>query len=430
MVPSIPAHPWPLGCTWPARSTGFGSLAVLVVVFVALLLLPQSLGRVDDGTLRVRVLYLGDASFPPNQLVLQWVMAEPRFSLTIVPCDTYFISLPVAMRMTRLYLPRSYAGLNATQDVVVLHNIEPAIIPGKVLASIQRALEEDAFGLGLISYMFWGAGAGTNAVEVWMTLALYDAFPAEIDTSRDIPAAMGRTYWRVVRRDPILNLPDLEKQPMQVFGNHGGDIWPRPGSVIHAVWRGRGTPVLVTGDYGTGRTLQLGHGWHNPPDHVFQNYRYMPDLHYNQLYFLADVPPPEDIELAHRTRELFIDVRVRKSVTIATMDFVDRFGARLDEVEEELSELDPMVREAERSYLSGDLQAAGEVLEEVMESYPAIEESLTRLKERTMTWIYVSEWVVIVSTAMVCGTLVWGLMVRRRLYRAVATTRLGQKMGE
>lgn len=430
MVLSKDVDSWPPGLRWPIRSTGFACLVVLIVAFAALLLPPESLGRVDDETLRARVLYLGDASFPPNQLVLQWIMAEPRFSLTIVPCDTYFISLPVAMRMTRLYLPRSYAGLNATQDVVVLHNIEPAIIPGKVLASIQRAVEEDAFGLGLISYMFWGAGAGTNAVEVWMTLAIYDAFPAEIDTGRDIPAAMGRTYWTVVRRDPILNLPDLEKQPMQVFGNHGGDIWPRPGSVIHAVWRGRGTPVLVTGDYGTGRTLQLGHGWHNPPDHVFQNYRYMPDLHYNQLYFLADVSPPEDIELAHRTRELFIDVRVRKSVTIATMDFVDRFGARLDELEDELSKLDPMVREAERSYLSGDFQAAREVLEDVMETYPIIEEKLAKLKERTMMWIYLSEWVVIVSTAMMCGVLVWGLMVRRRLYRAVATTRLARAEAE
>ncbi|MBU7004688.1 MAG: hypothetical protein HXS50_03920, partial [Theionarchaea archaeon] len=91
------------------------------------------LGRIDENTLKVRVLYLGDASFPPNKLILQWILAEPKFSMLIVPCDTYFISLPVAMRMTRLYLPRSYAGLNATQDVVVLHNIEPAIIPGKVL---------------------------------------------------------------------------------------------------------------------------------------------------------------------------------------------------------------------------------------------------------------------------------------------------------
>ena len=209
--------------------------------------------RIDEDTLKARILYLGDASFPPNQLILQCILAEPKFSTVIVPCDTYFISLPEAKKLTRLYLPRSYDALNSTQDVVIIHNISPTIIPRNVLEFIQRLAEEEGLGVGLISFMFWGGGAGTNHIEVWMTLRFYDLFPADVDTLRDIPSQFGRTFWSVVRDYPILGLPDIEKQPMQTLGNHGGDIMPRPGTSVHAVWNGRNTPVMVTGTYGSGR---------------------------------------------------------------------------------------------------------------------------------------------------------------------------------
>jgi len=375
-----------------------GPIVLLLLVGCIATALTPCLGRVDDSTLKARVLYLGDSSYPANKLVLQWIIAEPKFQIVIVPCDTYFIGLPEALKMTRLYLPRSYQALNASQDVVIIHDISPRIIPPNVIGFIHRALEEEGFGVGLICFMFWG---GTNEIAVWMSLAFYEAFPADVDLGTEVQSYMGRTYWSVVKKDPILNLPDIEKQPMQTLGNHGGDIWPRPGSVVHAIWKGRNTPVLVTGDYGSGRTLQLGQGWHNPASEVFQNYRFMPDLTYNQLYFLADISPPEDLELAHRARELFIDVRTRKSVTISTMEFVDKFGARLDRIEEELGDLGEDVVDAERDYLAGDYAAAAEILNGVMEAYPSIEKHLADLKNRTLFWVHTFEWVSVMATGLI-----------------------------
>jgi len=389
----------------------------------AMATLTPCLGRVDDSTLKARVLYLGDSSYAPNKLVLQWIIAEPKFRIVIVPCDTYFIGLPEALRMTRLYLPRSYQALNASQDIVIIHDISPRIIPSNVLGFIHQAVRQEGLGLGLICFMFWG---GTNEIAVWVSLAFYDAFPADVDLGTDIPSYLGRTYWSVVKRDPILNLPDIEKQPMQTLGNHGGDIWPRPGSVVHAVWKGRNTPVLVTGDYGAGKTLQLGQGWHNPASEVFQKYRYMPDLTYNQLYFLADILPPEDLELAHRARELFMDVRTRKSVTISTMEFVDKFGAKLDRIEEELARLGTDVVDAERNYLEGDFAQAAEILKGIMGAYPTIEEHLADLKNRTLMWIHLYEWISVVSTGVICSMIIWSLMIKRGLYRDVGITRLEQ----
>ncbi len=399
----------------------------LGVLFVACL--PFAFARVDQSTLKARVYYLGDISFPPNKLIVEWLLAEPKFSMAIVPCDTYFIPLPQAKKMTRLYLPRTHDDLNSSSDVVILHDIPPSIVGNRVLGFIQSGIERDGIGLGLISYMFWGGGAGTNNIEVWKTLEFYEVFPADI-AMNDYPCQMGRTYWSVVRKDPILDLPEIEKQPMQTLGNHGGDIWPRPGTVVHAVWKGRKTPVLVTGSYGSGRTLQLGQGWHNPPKEVFSHYRYMPDLIYNQVYFIADVSPPDDLELAHRTREMFFDARVRKTVTISTMEFADKFGADLGKVEEKLAGLSPLVHDAERQYLSGDYELASETLKAVMEAYPSIEEEVTKLKNRAMLWIYFSEWAAVASTSIICGVVIWTLMVRRRLYRIVNTTKLASRQDE
>lgn len=43
-----------------------------------------------------------------------------------------------------------------------------------------------------------------------------------------------------------------------------------------------------------------------------------------------------------------------------------------------------------------------------------------------MLWVYVTEWLVVSSTGMVCGFILWTVMVRRALYRAVQETRLGR----
>ncbi len=392
-------------------------------LFLILFLAPSLVfARVDKADLRIRVLYLGDASYLPNQRVLQWMMAEPKLSTSIVPCDTYFIPLPQARKMTRLYLPRTYNNLNASSDVVVLHNIPPGIIGNRVLGFIQKGIENDGIGLGLISYMFWGGGAGTNNIEIWKTLEFYDLFPADV-VMNDIPSRMGRTYWSVVRKDPILNLPDIEKQPMQTLGNHGGDLEPRPGSIVQAVWRGRNTPVMVTGSYGSGKTLHLGQGWHNPPMEVFNKYRYMPDLLYNQLYFLAAVLPPADLELAHLARELFVDFRVRKGITISTMEFVDKFGAKLESVEDRLAHLDSGVVKAEHDYLSSNLNRATETLREAMDVFPEIEGELEKLRNQAMTWIHIFEWITVTLTYLICGSVLWTLMVRRKLHRSVKATR-------
>jgi len=42
-----------------------------------------------------------------------------------------------------------------------------------------------------------------------------------------------------------------------------------------------------------------------------------------------------------------------------------------------------------------------------------------------MYWIFVTEWLVVSATGLICGFAVWTLMIKRRLYREVKVTRGG-----
>ncbi len=49
-----------------------------------------------------------------------------------------------------------------------------------------------------------------------------------------------------------------------------------------------------------------------------------------------------------------------------------------------------------------------------------------RLKDQALFWVYVIEWLAVTSASMVAAFTLWTLMVRRGLYRSVATTRMRQ----
>jgi hypothetical protein len=373
---------------------------------------------------RIGILYMGDPwSFQQNRIVMDWIRAEPRFELTIVPCDLEVMEISDAVRFTRLYLPRTYKELNLSYDILLPNNISPRVIETRILGFFPRAVEEDALGAYLVGFDYWG---GTNDIGFWQNLAFYEVLPCDIDTGPYQYPEDGKIYYTILRTEPVFDLPgNIENIVM--FENRGGDILPRPGSVVHAVWRGRGTPALVTGRYGEGITLQLDQAWNDFPVESMRAYRYFPDLIYNQIFFVVDVEPPDDLELVHRTREMFIDVRARRTVTVSLLEFVDMFGGKIGEIEGEIARLDDRYRVAERGYIDGGYLEASEILEDIMSQYGALEPQIARVKDRALAWIYASEWIAVSATSMLCGVFLWALMVRKSLYKEAGSSRLNPR---
>ncbi len=378
--------------------------------------------RVTAGA-RIRVLYLGDTfSFSQNKIILGWVEADPKFTLAVVPCDLEVMTTIEAKKFTRLYLPRSYADMNNSYDVLVMNNISPRVIPDRVLTFFQRGIRDDGLGAYLVSFLFWGGrGQGTNDIQTWMSIPFYEVLPCDVDMSTDVDWTQGKIHYKILKRQPILDMPGLENVVM--FMHHGGDIIPRLGTTVHAVWRERGTPVLVSGSYGRGITLELDQAWNDIPVPSLQSYRYFPDLVYNQLFFVVGLKPPQDLELAHEVRHLFIETRLRKKITLSTLDFVQKFGGNTIIVERELSSLDKDRQKAKDCYVKGDLDGASKLLKKVMAQYPVIDDRMQKIKDKALFWIHSVEWMVTTSTFIIVGLVLWSIMVRRKLYRETRTTR-------
>lgn len=53
-----------------------------------------------------------------------------------------------------------------------------------------------------------------------------------------------------------------------------------------------------------------------------------------------------------------------------------------------------------------------------------IEELAVKVKNEALFWVYVVEWLSVSGVSRVSGVVVWTLMVRRRMYREVKTTKL------
>ena len=109
------------------------------------------------------------------------------------------------------------------------------------------------------------------------------------------------------------------------------------------------------------------------------------------------------------------------------IEFIDSFGANLRPFEIQMAEMRNLQTEAEAAYIKGDLVEAQRLLRQADEQMRQLSNEMMRAKNRAMMWIFVIEWLTVTATGMICGFLLWTLMVRRRLYREVDATRLKSK---
>jgi hypothetical protein len=179
---------------------------------------------------------------------------------------------------------------------------------------------------------------------------------------------------------------------------------------------------------GGGRSVAWIHRWVGNPD--FWRWRYYFDVVVNVIYYTARVPIPEDLVLVHKIRNMIGDFFYGRVYAISTMEFADKFGANLRPLEIMLEELSDNKVAADRFYIDQDFESAGVVLQSVLVDLEEIIQAAIEAKDRALIWIFVIEWLVITGTSMIAGTVLWTLMVRRRLYREVGETRLKMTTGE
>jgi hypothetical protein len=80
--------------------------------------------------------------------------------------------------------------------------------------------------------------------------------------------------------------------------------------------------------------------------------------------------------------------------------------------------------DAKQHYLDQEYPQASSLLEDVLDEMESLLDEALRLKDQALVWIYLIEWMTVTGVFLVAGFTLWTLMVRRRLYREVAVTRV------
>jgi hypothetical protein len=392
-----------------------GRMSITVtLIIIAASCIQNALARTDPETERIRVIFIGEIP-PPYP---DWIESEPRFTLQRVNCGIHNLAQAEAKKYTRQYLPKTYERLLEYYDVFIFEDFTLRVLPSGALEMFQKSISEEGLGILLVEYVFWSKNL--NHIDMWMESTFYDVFPGRPFIGQ--LTVIGRMFYEVVTKEPIFGIPDVSKWQMDQADH--GTLYAKPGSTTHAIWKGDKTAAVVSREYGKGMGLHIAHGWDNIPVDTKMKYRYLPDLIFNMLLFVADVPPPSDLAVVHHLRTELIQLGQRKKAAISVLDFADKFGANTAKAEKELFDIDELVQVARKQYILSMYDESLATLTEATRGFTSFEETAIDLKSQALFWTYTVEWITVTATLMLCIQTLWTLMIRRRLYRSIDTTRL------
>jgi hypothetical protein len=210
-----------------------------------------------------------------------------------------------------------------------------------------------------------------------------------------------------------------------------GPIWNhnlltvKPGAkqLARVVSLGCDSPMMVTWRLeGGARTFSCASEWLWQP-HVADSWRHQYDAASNLMIYLDDRPVPQDLELVEATRSKIFESAARRSMMLSLLAFCESFGANMQGVMVKLWEVDQVAASALPQYLGLHFEEALESYKKAGEMMQDLEDEAVRLKRRALIWVYTIEWLTVTATALVCGVVLWSLMVRRTLYRRVRYTK-------
>lgn len=376
--------------------------------------------RKDPETGRIRVLYVGDMiRTSPYPLMLAEPSLDARFAWPVGP-DLTQMSLPLAMKFYRQYTPRTYSIL-AENDVIVVDNPDASIFEPKYLIWFRDAVQRDGAGFFMVGgNAAFGGHPGTN----WGDTPVQDVLPVWcVDFGW---AQIGRVLITDYDHEFVASLPfDRRWEWMENVG--GNEVVARQGTQTLAESRdilgGWVNPFWVTWDTGEGRAFIQSTDWTPAGGTVLMRWPYYQDYVVNLMTYLSMNPVPTDLELMHRLRGMYLEFRSMKSYLFSVMDFAESLGANMMPVFEILTEGDEGFEMSVEAYIDQDYSGAGDMLESSIQSLRDASELAFKLKDQVMLWIYFIEWLTVTGTLAVSGFVIWTLMVRRRLYGEVDSTR-------
>jgi hypothetical protein len=392
------------------------------------------------GADKIRIVAVGMV-VPGSSPIPSWMSIEPGVSAILVP-NRYAVGVfepGEAERVVRIYFPRTQEDLSSF-DMIVFSG---GNIMGFKLTTIDTIKRTVTQGMGGITDI-GGLSSDPGLSGDWMASGIDDIFPNDVE---------GVTYGMQSYRDEnlfkirLVESTDLGEvlsmfKPLgieEVVGRNAYRMIPREGSRTWAEAMGNWPnirprpPWLLSWKFGQGTTWAVADAftfqfWSNVQPVISgrpleTTNRYALDIFMNLVYEGTGRSLPVDILLVHEVRNnlrLYHDTR---STMYEVTNFLEQFGANTNSLVARIVEIEGKRVWAEDAYLIQDFETSNELILEALEESMEIRDGIEELRNRTMFWIFLTEWSVVTGTMMIAGTAIYWLMVRRALYREVRVTR-------
>jgi len=373
-------------------------------------------GRSDPESSRVRILYIGDGWGPSPVAKFQ---IDPAFRVLSVPTSEFHdgpISYDnVAMkRFVMLYMPRTFEALTENHDLLILSDANVVLMDHKHLSWFRECVMEHGLGLIMVGgFESFGAPRGQpwTAIEDLMPVNfimgswLYTSFKARPATEHEFTGALP---WETMPYFHGLNRVSLKQSAKLLLTAHEVKY-----------------PPLSFTECGEGRTVAHASDWSPGAGVDVMKWEYYPDYVANIAFLATGNHIPQDAELLHELRLSFWSTTSRLTIVVDTLNFADRFGANTGKVDDDLGKLRKMISEAEDLYIEQNYHESRRTIDDIDGLILELQMDAIDLKDQALFWVFVTEWSITTGAALLAGWVLWSLMVKRRLYREVGSTRTG-----
>ncbi len=380
-----------------------------------------------------------------KQLVLDFLMVgdvdgwvnhlgddEPAITMTLVPCRAFALAMPDAdlYRLSRVYFPRTKERLSEFEVLFFNHPrlsfftflqqemmVNFVATKGKVSIAYPLSHYEDVQVPWLNSPLCKAFPVDAERFYAAKTLGLPDEFPG----FAGLELELGRPPVFSVFQPAGLFGAKIYEKARPAYAKEGATVWLTmtggPANVPKA-------PAFISWPYGS--SIAWAFGLH--PGSRLKHWTEKGD--WWELAFLnvciytmgEETLNFDELVEMRLVKSQFAFYRGLSSMFQSIVDFVSTMGANTALAERLQLEADARRAMAEAYYLSREFDLASEEMEEALEVAHRATDEATRAKERALTWIYLSEWLATAAASLVSALAVWGLMIRRRLYREVGTT--------
>jgi len=404
-------------------------LLCLLCGFIALALAPIA-HALEDG--RIGVLYVGcmlrsrpfwDMRYDPL-FSMSFVQATLRDLAAFGPAQQAAGESAV-YRLVRLYMPRTYQQMASRFDVIVLSNANREAVGPSNIEMLARGVREK--GMGLFMGGGWESFGGSFARPSWGDTSIGELLPTNVVTDTWVEYPRYGIFLVVTGLDhEFVGSLSWNKRLSFMTNCHHNLVTPKPGAEVLAHIESMGYrdhPAMIDWEVGNGTrvfayTSEIAFFYMDEP------WEYAIDFGCNLMIYLNRRPVPQDMNLVHSLRSKMQEVSMEKSLLLTLLEFCDRFGANTAKIILKIDELDRMASSARPLYLQLRFEETLDTYRQVDEALGKLEGEAMKLKDRTLRWVYVIEWLAVTGTALICAFVLWSTMVRRRLYREVRTTRL------